>query len=241
MLQVAETHFAKAATRRTSGASPAGRRPQDRPTTTSTQSALRGCARAHAAGIERVINRCGTDRSSVETVGELLDAINELLALSRTTRRSWCAFVDRIPIDASGIAPIVERLILSLLGFFVVAARKASSGSCLSPCIPEPAETAISTTRPATSAPRCSTSTTSSSKAQSGVAAARPAAADHPREAGLSAPAGGRSRRRRARRARRPPSHTMHASVRSRRAGSRLPSRAPAHAFRPTQATRNRE
>jgi TetR/AcrR family transcriptional regulator len=69
---------------------------------------------------ERVIKpTLEPDRPSVEAAAALLDAINDLLAAQPNYSQIMIRiFVDRIPIDASSIAPIVERLILMVLAFF---------------------------------------------------------------------------------------------------------------------------
>lgn len=60
-----------------------------------------------------------TTRSPAEQMAALLDGINDLLAQhSNYSQILVRIFVDRIPIDASKIAPVVERLILSVLHFF---------------------------------------------------------------------------------------------------------------------------
>ena len=69
---------------------------------------------------ERVIRPAlDCNKPSAAKLEALLDAINDLLASQPNYSQILVRiFVDRIPIDASSIAPIVERLILSVLGFF---------------------------------------------------------------------------------------------------------------------------
>jgi TetR/AcrR family transcriptional regulator len=58
-------------------------------------------------------------RRPVEQAAALLDAINDLVAMHRNYSQILIRiFVDRIPIDASRIAPIIERLIISVLRFY---------------------------------------------------------------------------------------------------------------------------
>lgn len=58
-------------------------------------------------------------RSPAEQMAALLDAINDLLAVHPNYSQILIRiFVDRIAIDVSKIAPIIERLIFSVLSFY---------------------------------------------------------------------------------------------------------------------------
>jgi TetR/AcrR family transcriptional regulator len=66
-----------------------------------------------------IADALGTKRCPADQAAALLDAINDMLALHPNYSQILVRiFVDRIPIDASRIAPIIERLIVSVLRFY---------------------------------------------------------------------------------------------------------------------------
>ena len=107
--------------------------------------------------------------SPASRLERLIDALNDLLSEQRNYSQILIRiFVDRVEIDGAALRPLIERVVGRLLAFYregvdakpsPSSPRGTSSRACsASPC---------STTRPASSAPRCWGSTTSSRRAPS--------------------------------------------------------------------------